>query len=154
AEAVGAHWQAPPLFPNQSIPAPPAVQEFSRHRLLELEEEALGWLVSAHPLQLYAQKIRDAGALAARDLPQHVNQRVRLVGWQVTQKPVRTRDGRRMGFLSFEDTTAMYETVLFPDAWRRLAPWTLTRGPYLLEGIPRREFGDITVEVYSLRLFQ
>jgi len=154
AEAVGAGWQAPPLFPDQSIPAPPAVDEFSRHRLLELEEEALGWLVSAHPLHLHAPQIRESGAIAARDLAQHVNQRVRLVGWQVTQKPVRTRDGRRMGFLSFEDTTAMYETVLFPEAWRRLAPWTLTRGPYLLEGIPREEFGDITVEVSGLRLFE
>ena len=55
-------------------------------------------------------------------------------------------------FLSFEDTTAIYETVMFPQAYKRLAPWVLTRGPYLLEGIPRDEYGAITVEVSGLRL--
>ena len=79
---------------------------------------------------------------------------MRLVGWQVTQKPIRTRQGKPMMFLSFEDTTALYETVLFPQQYRRLAPWTLTRGPYLVEGIPRDEHGAITVEVQELRLLE
>jgi DNA-directed DNA polymerase III PolC len=140
------------LFELGSIPKPPVANEFSRERLLELEAEALGFLVSAHPLSLHRRRIQAAGAVPASQLRAHLNRRVRLVGWQVTQKPITTRAGKAMMFLSFEDTTALYETVLFPNVYKRLAPWTLTRGPYLVEGIPRDEHGAITVEVQQLRL--
>jgi DNA-directed DNA polymerase III PolC len=140
------------LFALGSIPKPPAATEFCRERLLELEAEALGFLVSDHPLCLHRKRIRAAGAVPASQLREHLNRRVRLVGWQVTQKPITTRAGKAMMFLSFEDTTALYEAVLFPHAYKRLAPWTLTRGPYLVEGIPREEHGAITVEVQQLRL--
>jgi len=74
------------------------------------------------------------------------------VGWQVTRKPIRTRKGEPMLFLSFEDTTALYETVLFPKAYRKLAPLTLTRGPYLVEGTVRVEHDDFVVDVQNLQL--
>lgn len=143
---------APSLFAIESVPTPPAAEEFSNERLLELEFEALDFLISAHPLTLHHKRILESGAIAASMLSQHVNRRVKLVGWQVTQKPITTRNGKPMMFLSFEDTTAIYETVMFPQAYKRLAPWVLTRGPYLLEGIPRDEYGAITVEVSGLQL--
>jgi DNA polymerase III alpha subunit len=59
-----------------------------------------------------------------------------------------------MLFLSFEDTTSIYETVMWPNEYKRLAPWTLTQGPYLITGIPRDEHGAITVEVGDLRLLE
>jgi len=59
-----------------------------------------------------------------------------------------------MLFLSFEDTTALYETVMWPRAYKRLAPWTLTRGPYVIEGIPRVEENTLTLEVTDLRLLE
>lgn len=144
----------PRLFAEPGVPEPPASPEFGARRLLEMEEETLGYLVSRHPLSLHQEAIRAAEVLPARDLPAHAGRRVRLVGWQVTQKPVRTKHGESMSFLSFEDTTALYETVLFPQAYRRLAPWTLTRGPYVLEGIARDEYGSITVEVDRLQLLR
>ncbi|MCH2111240.1 MAG: DNA polymerase III subunit alpha [Planctomycetes bacterium] len=133
---------------------PPAGGPYERRTELLQEWEALGFLVSAHPLSLYADAIRSVDALPARDLMQHVGKRVRLVGWQVTQKPVRTQDGKPMLFLSFEDTTALYETVMWPRAYKRLAPWTLTRGPYVIEGIPRAEENTLTLEVADLRLLE
>ncbi len=140
------------LFAREAVPPPPAAEEFSRRDLLKHEADALGFLVSAHPLSLHGERIRAAGAVAASRLREFVNQRVRLIGWQVTQKPIRTKDGKAMVFLSFEDTTALYETVIFPHAYQRLAPWTLTRGPYLVEGIVRDEYGALTVEVDQLQL--
>ncbi|MFQ5749465.1 MAG: DNA polymerase III subunit alpha, partial [Planctomycetota bacterium] len=143
------------LFPDGAVrrPPPPAA-EYSPRRRLAQEAEALGFLVSAHPLALFGEAIRRTHAVPARELGRHVNRRVRLVGWQVTNKPVTTRGGRPMMFMSFEDTTAIYETILFPRVYRRLAPWLLTRGPYLLEGIVREEYGALTVEVDALRLLE
>ena len=142
------------LFEEPSVPEPPAAPEFGKRRLLAMEEEALGYLVSAHPLELHREAIAAADVVPARRLPEFQGRRVRLVGWQVTQKPVRTRSGETMLFLSFEDTTALYETVLFPQAYRRLAPWTLTRGPYVLEGMAREDHGAMTVEVDRLWLLR
>ena len=56
--------------------------------------------------------------------------------------------------LSFEDTTAIYETVMFPQAYKRLAPWTLTQGPYLLAGRVLDEHGALSVQVEELRLLR
>ncbi|RMH02897.1 MAG: DNA polymerase III subunit alpha, partial [Planctomycetota bacterium] len=140
------------LFPAAATRRPPPAPEYDRRTLLLQEWATLDFLVSAHPLSLFADAVRAAGAVPARELERHVDRTVRLVGWQVTQKPIRTRRGRPMMFLSFEDTTALYEAVLFPSQYRRLAPWTLTRGPYLVEGVPRDEHGAITVEVRDLRL--
>ena len=131
---------------------PPPSPEYDRRTQLLQEWETLGFLISAHPLSLYAEAIRKAGVIPARDLAAHLGRRVRLVGWQVTQKSVRTKDGQAMMFLSFEDTSALWEGVLWPRQWKRLAPWTLTRGPYLVEGVPREEHGVITVEVQDMRL--
>jgi DNA-directed DNA polymerase III PolC len=142
------------LFAEPDVPRPPSSPEFPPRRILALEEQALGYLLSAHPLSLHQHAIRAAEVMPARDLPKHAGERVRLVGWQVTQKPVRTSKGEAMSFLSFEDTTALYETVLFPQAYKRLAPWTLTRGPYVLEGLARNEHGVITVEVDQLQLLR
>jgi error-prone DNA polymerase len=42
-----------------------------------------------------------------------------MVGWMVTDKTVHTRDGDPMKFVSFEDTTGLYEAVFFPKAYDR-----------------------------------
>ncbi|OPX23929.1 MAG: hypothetical protein B1H03_00015 [Planctomycetales bacterium 4484_113] len=39
-----------------------------------------------------------------------------------------------MKFMSMEDLTGTYEAVLFPKAYERLAPLTVTAGPFLLTG--------------------
>jgi error-prone DNA polymerase len=142
------------LFGETPLRRPPSAPEFPALRQLELEEDALGYLVSAHPLALWQDRIRAAGVVPARELAQHLGRRVRLVGWQVTQKPLRTAGGEPMMFISFEDTTAIYETVMFPQAYRRLAPWTLTQGPYLIEGVPKDENGALTVDVRELQLLR
>lgn len=142
------------LFAEEPVRRPPPAPEFPPQRQLELEEQALGYLVSAHPLTLWKERIEAAGATPASELPRLVGRRVRLAGWQVVQKPIRTSDGQPMMFLSFEDTTAIYETVMFPAAYKRLAPWTLTQGPYLLDGVVMDEQGAISVRVDGLRLLR
>ena len=76
------------------------------------------------------------GSIPIRRLAQHATE----VGYEA------------MLFLSFEDTTALYETVLFPKAYRKLAPLTLTRGPYLVEGTVRVEHDNFVVDVQNLQL--
>jgi DNA polymerase III alpha subunit len=48
------------------------------------------------------------------ELHLHVGEHVLSIGWLVTGKTVQTKDGDPMKFVSFEDTTGIYETVFFP----------------------------------------
>jgi DNA polymerase III alpha subunit len=56
-----------------------------------------------------------------------------------------------MEFLSFEDTTAIYETTFFPEAYARMCP-LLTRGrPFVLRGRVEEDFGAVTLTVRDAR---
>ena len=77
---------------------------------------------------------------------------VKLAGWQVTRKRLRTKDGAPMAFVTFEDTTALYETVIFPREYNRLAPLISASGPFLVTGEVAEELGVITLTLKDLRL--
>ncbi|MBC8371677.1 MAG: hypothetical protein H8E25_16875, partial [Planctomycetes bacterium] len=142
------------LFATPDVPRPPAANEFSYARLLEFEQKSLGYLVSEHPLFLWRSQLSDLQLVAACDMHQHIGKSISLVGWQVTQKTMLTKRGEPMMFVSFEDTSAAYETVLFPRAYKRLAPYTLTAGPYILRGVVMHERGNCVLQVDDLYLLQ
>jgi error-prone DNA polymerase len=49
----------------------------------------------------------------------YIGHNVKMVSWSVIQKDVWTKDGLTMCFLSLEDETALYETVVFPQVYER-----------------------------------
>ncbi|MBW2126501.1 MAG: hypothetical protein JRH08_12575 [Deltaproteobacteria bacterium] len=52
-----------------------------------------------------------------------------------------------MQFITFEDTTALYETVFFPDTYHRYCH-ILTEGrPYILQGKVEQDRGAIMLNV-------
>jgi DNA polymerase III alpha subunit len=70
-----------------------------------------------------------------------------MIGWWVTNKVVYTRKEEPMAFISFEDKTALFETVFFPDAFQRFcSQWSPVR-PYLLKGKVEEEWGSVTLNV-------
>ena len=88
--------------------------------------------------------------VAAADLADHVGRRVWVLGWPITRKEVLTREGDAMEFVSFEDTTAIYETVFFPEVFRRFCQDLDMDRAYLLDGQVGSEFGAISLQVSRL----
>jgi DNA polymerase-3 subunit alpha/error-prone DNA polymerase len=85
-------------------------------------------------------------------LPQYIGGNVKLIGWPITQKEVWTKDGLTMSFLSFEDETGMYETVIFPQVYDRHHTLLFDQRPLIVYGRVMSDFqsadhGAITVEV-------
>lgn len=115
----------PALFRQAPRPAPPWA-ETARPGLRELaraEIETLGFPICAHPLDLLEPApAAGSGLVPARDLEHFTGRVVALAAWPVAGKVVPTAGGELMEFVSFEDRTALYETVVFPDVWRRIAP--------------------------------
>ena len=129
-------------------PPPPPIPGASRTEAeLWQEFSALGYLRDRHPLSLWERDIAPIERIMARDLGAHLGRRVRLIGWPVTQKEVLTLGGLAMNFLSLEDETALYDTVLFPEAYGRYRKLLLDQQPLIVEGIVKDEDGALGVEL-------
>jgi error-prone DNA polymerase len=138
----------------QDMPAIPAprVPEYNARTVLEHELETLDFLVSRHPLTLYRDAIGRLRHVRGVDLGRHVGERVTTVGWWVSGKLVTTKDDEPMEFISFEDTSALYETTFFPDAYARFCHILNRARPYVLTGLVEEDFGALSLTVDSVRL--
>jgi len=151
--------RGPALMLPLEMPLPAALPEapgYDESTVLAFEAETLDFLVSSHPLTLYREAIervrveRGPPLIAGQDLERHIGEQVRLVGWRVTAKPIHTVHNEVMEFVSFEDTTALYEVTVFPRQYRRYAPELLTRGPFILTGLVEEEWGAISLTLDRL----
>ena len=140
----------PGLFRTE-IKVPAGLSPLPEEGLLEQEREALGCLVSRHPLDLYADALSGLPLTKARDFRRHVDRRVMAAGVCVTGKLVETKDGHTMEFVSFEDDTDIYETVFFPAAYRRFCHLVHKQGAYLLSGRVSNDMGALSLVVDSVR---
>ena len=111
------------------------------------ELETLGLLVSRHPLEIYRSWVSRVKTVPAAALPEYVGKKVTTVGWFVTGKTVLTRREEPMEFVSFEDTTALYETTFFPQAYERFSRMLGYHRPYLLRGRVEEDFGAVSLTV-------
>ncbi len=133
-------------------PAPGGIGDYDPRKILSDEIATLGFLISRHPLTLYREAIaRIPGVVAGRDLRSHAGRRVSVVGWLVTGKVVDTRKGEPMEFVSFEDTTALYETTFFPEAYGKFCHMLSYTRPYVLKGKVEEDFGSVSLTVSDLR---
>ncbi len=77
--------------------------------------------------------------------------RERLAGWPVTRKEVLTARGEAMEFVSFEDETAIYETVLFPEEYRSFSRVLDDVRPYIIEGTVESDQGAVSLTAKAIR---
>lgn len=139
------------LFRDMPAVPPPQVPQYSARTILEHELETLDFLISRHPLSLYNQQLSKLRCVRGADLPRHVGKRVTTVGWWVTGKLITTKDDEPMEFISFEDTSALYETVFFPQTYARFCHMLNRSRPYVLTGVVEEEYGVVTLTVDSVR---
>ncbi|MDZ7373534.1 MAG: DNA polymerase III subunit alpha [candidate division KSB1 bacterium] len=130
---------------------PPALPEYDERTRLRLELEALGLLISKHPLELYRDRLQALRVIPAKDLPRYPGKRVQVAGWLITEKLAKTKEEELMEFVSFEDTTALYDATFFPEAYNRFCYMLSYTRPYLLTGIVEEDFGAFTLTVEKVQ---
>jgi len=139
------------LFQDMEPVAAPKVPCYSERTILEHELETLDFLISRHPLSLYAAQLSKLKYVRGADLYGSIGRRVTAVGWWVTGKVVTTRQEEPMEFISFEDTTALYETTFFPRAYARFCHMMCRSRPYVLSGLVEEDFGAVSLTVDTVR---
>jgi len=135
---------------SRSSPPPCSAPKAGYSALCE-EYGALGFLRKAHPLVLWKDKVLAAkNRIRAVHIDRYINRRVHLIGWPVTQKEVWTKDGLTMSFLSLEDETAMYETVIFPQIYDRYNKLLFDQMPLYVSGQVKDDQGAVILEVSGI----
>jgi error-prone DNA polymerase len=128
----------------------PSVSDYSTTTKFRDEMETLGLLASCHPLSLYGQVLQQFSCVPANHLERFVGKKIQMVGWMVTGKVVWTRQDETMEFVTFEDLAGIYETIFFPDTYRRYAPQLNRHQPFLLYGKVKEDLGVVMLHVERL----
>ncbi len=130
----------------------PDTGAYSEKTMLMHEMDVLGFIVSRHPLSLYAGLLQQISYVRACDLGKHVGREIPVIGWLITGKVVHTKTDEPMEFISFEDTTAIYETVFFPQVYRKFCRMLSNVRPYLLRGLVEEDYGAISLTIRQIEL--
>jgi len=139
--------KTPTLFSAPASQLPIKQPPYPKSLMLKHELETLGLSLSNHPLERYEGILRNMGYVKAYDLNAHVGKQVTTIGLLINGKTVYTKDREPMKFVSFEDTTGLYETVFFPKAYNQFCHMLNEMRPYILKGKVEEDFGSITMTV-------
>ncbi len=138
------------LFEEAGANEAPEIENYDDETILQHEIQTLGFLLSRHPLSLYEQKLKKQSFVKAKDLHLHAGKKVRTIGWFITGKVTSTRKKELMEFLSFEDTTAIYEATFFPRTFDKFVHIISRDRPYILQGRVDQQFGAVTLSVENV----
>jgi DNA-directed DNA polymerase III PolC len=116
----------------------PVLRHETPEERVEGEMHLLGLAATAHPIAFFGAALRERNCVPSGRVAALGGRRVRIGGWKVVGRTVRAKGGGLMRFLTVEDAEGLVECVLFPDAWRRLAPRLRGNGPFVIEGVVAR----------------
>jgi error-prone DNA polymerase len=111
------------------------------------------FLRNTHPLALWKDHVLAVKyRVKALHIGEYVGRPVKMVGWPVTQKDVWTKDCLTMSFLSLEGETAIYETVIFPQIYKRYSKLLFDQRPLLVYGRVTNDEGALSVEISRIEV--
>ncbi len=95
---------------------PPA----SREEMLAWEKELLGIYVSGHPLDQFSETLRQyQGSIKLAKSEERNGYPLVVAGVVESVKPILTKRGDRMGFITVSDKEASIESVAFPEVFKQ-----------------------------------
>ena len=120
-----------------------AGSDWSPHEKLNQEFEAIGFYLSAHPLDAFAKSLKRLGALKVAELPRHLQSggkgRVRMAGSLLSKQERTSAKGSRYAFLQMSDSSGIYEVTCFSEILATSRELLDAGGPLLIEVDARLE---------------
>ncbi|UCG63520.1 MAG: DNA polymerase III subunit alpha [Deltaproteobacteria bacterium] len=122
------------------------IDEWADEEKLRKEKESLGFYITGHPLDGFADAITQFATTTTQDLVNIKDKAVvRLAGLVNSMRIKRTRKGDKMATIRLEDKQGFTEVVAFPDVFARCAPILNDDKPLLVTG--EAEAGDNVVKI-------
>jgi DNA polymerase III subunit alpha len=101
---------------------------------LASEYAMLGFYVSGHPLDRYASRLKDMGAISLGEVEgQRNGKEITVAGLIVGTRPMRSRKGARWAIFTLQDMTGVQELLAFPESFQRLENILKPGQPLLLK---------------------
>ncbi|MFW5727048.1 MAG: PHP domain-containing protein [Spirochaetia bacterium] len=133
--------------------APECIGDYPASRKLLDEYRSAGLIFSRHPIEIFlprAARFRQSDTLPMVDsqsIGDYAGRSVRIAGFLVAEKEIRTGKKQPMSFVSFEDQFGVFETVLFPDVYSRMVEQLENGVVFVLEGRVENEWGSLQLNV-------
>jgi DNA polymerase-3 subunit alpha len=139
------------------LPALPQCEPWTEVQQLAFEKETLGLYWSGHPVDRFADALREFGAKPTGELaelpasgsrgsgawspkgPKPIEPDAAIGGIVAAVRPLKTRKGDRMAVFSLEDAIGSVEVIAFPEAFQRAAPLIETGTLVLVRGKLERD---------------
>ena len=113
----------------------PNTPEWHDKEKLAFEKEALGFLITGHPLDRYIDDIKRLSNTNIADMVEMADgSEVRICGIVSAFKEITTKKGDRMGFVTIEDLTGSVEITVFSDIYATASPLLKSDDPLLVVG--------------------
>ncbi|MDD2877740.1 MAG: DNA polymerase III subunit alpha [Acidiphilium sp.] len=135
------------LFGTTAVPEPlhlPETPDWPEFERLGYEADAIGFHLTAHPLDSYANVLKRLGVIASNRIEATGRAgitRAKLAGAVVGRKERTTRTGTRMAWVSLSDQAGGYEVTFFSEILATAREW-LTDGTMLLVTVELRMDGE------------
>ncbi len=125
-----------PRFRLADVPA------WSTAELLEREYDAIGFYLSAHPLDEYAESLARMGVTPSAELAGKLRDdgnavSVKLAGNVLSKKERTSQKGNRFAFVSLSDTSGVYEITIFSEVLNTARELLEAGVPVLIHGNAR-----------------
>jgi DNA polymerase-3 subunit alpha len=126
----------------------PNLPDWPQTDRLAFEAEAIGFHISAHPLDMYAAALKRLDVTSSAQIERRAQAgatRVKLAGTVAGKKERITRTGSRMLWVTLSDLAGSFEVTLFSEVLNRVRE-------FLSEGTALLVTADIKMEGESLRI--
>ena len=125
----GAGAKPPTLAPRE------AVTEWEPKEKLKYEKEALGFYITAHPLDKYARELAAVSKITTADLPSVPDgSRINIAGVVQSLKLKNNKSGKRYATFSLEDRAGILEAIAWPETYTKYEALIAGDDPVLVRG--------------------
>jgi DNA polymerase III subunit alpha len=124
----------------------PNVPDWDEHQRLAAEKEILGFFVSGHPLEKYAEKLADLNALDTRAINEMKQgtgkEEISAAGMITSLRVLKSKKGDFYAQACLEDMAGKVDAIVFPEAYKRLADKVKLEVPVFIKASVRVEEGS------------
>ncbi len=142
------------LFGEEDTKVPeasyPQIPEFPLKRLLAMEKECIGFYISGHPLNEYAEDVKRLSTASVMEILQYASEdggeetsfseqiydgaEVSLCGIVSEVRSKLTRNNQMMAFVTLEDLTGKIESIVFPKVYTQCKPYLVEDAVVKMDG--------------------
>ena len=123
------------------------IREWSSLEILTIEIEYLGFPVSRSFFDFLESLPPDR--VSSSNWHNYIGKEIEMAGYICARKPIKTKTGKLMQFITFRDPEGVWDGVLYPKVNENIEIQRL--GPWLVRGKVQEDFGVPVMEIWGMR---